>query len=95
MTIQKRRRLTTVHLEPPRSWAGPGGRGPSTPHRASSHHGALPSWPTSLSPHVAAAPLLQEAPGCSALPVCPSASSSSQTTSPWQRLSWLRRCERW
>ena len=45
MTIQKRRRLTIVHLEPPRSWAGPGGRGPSTPHRASSHHGALAHLP--------------------------------------------------
>ena len=56
MTIQKRRRLTPVHPEPPRSWAGPGGRGPSTPHSASSHLRAFPGWPTSLFPPVAGAP---------------------------------------
>lgn len=84
MTIQKHRRLTPVHLEPPRSWVGPGGQEALLPAPCFFPPRSLsPGRPTSPSPR----PLLQEAPECSTLPVCPSASSSSQTATPWQRLS--------
>lgn len=62
------------------SW-GPGGPPPRTMLLPTTE--PFPGRPTSPSPR----PLLQEAADCSTLPVCPSASSSSQTASPWQRLS--------
>lgn len=84
MTIQKHRRLTPVHLEPPRSWVGPGGQEALLPApcffppRSLSRAGPHPPPPR---------PSFRRPLECSTLPVCPSASSSSQTATLWQRLS--------